>query len=214
MKTIASRIATLLFVLLSLLPGPTARAAPDKRELQAREDFGAGRYQEALDVFAKLYAEKLHPVYLRNIGRCYQNLGNPERAISSFREYLRKMKHVSADERAEIEGYIHEMEELEKSQAAAKTPVEPLPSAQPATGSSGSVPLAPPPPVITPAAAVVTAAPSPASPSGTSSDEQPLYAHWWFWGAVGVVVVGAAVGTAAALGAFSPKDPACTLDHC
>lgn len=213
MKTIASRIATLLLVLLSLLPVTSAQAAPDKRELQAREDFGAGRYQEALDVFAKLYAEKLHPVYLRNIGRCYQNLGNPERAISSFREYLRKMKHVSDDERAEIEGYIHEMEELEKSQAAAKTPVEPLPSAQRPSDPSGAVTLAPPPPLVTPPA-MVTAAPSPAAPSPASSEDQPLYAHWWFWGAVGVVVVGAAVGTAAALGAFSPKDAPCTLEHC
>ena len=54
-----------------------ASAATDPRELKAREDFAAGRYQQALDLFAKLYAEKLHPNYLRNIGRCYQNLGDP-----------------------------------------------------------------------------------------------------------------------------------------
>jgi hypothetical protein len=52
-----------------------AMGAPDPRELKAREDFAGGRYQEALDLFARLYAESLHPNYLRNIGRCYQNLG-------------------------------------------------------------------------------------------------------------------------------------------
>jgi hypothetical protein len=47
--------------------------------------------------------------------------------------------------------------------------------------------------------------------------DQSLYTRWWFWGVVGVVVVGAAVGTAAALGAFGKKDASCDglgLDQC
>src|SRR5690242_10745546 len=72
------------------------------RELKAREDFAAGRYQQALDAFAKLYAETLHPTYLRNIGRCYQNMGEPDKAITSFRDYLRKHKTITSDERAEV----------------------------------------------------------------------------------------------------------------
>src|SRR4029077_5597286 len=87
------------------------------REMKAREDFAAGRYQQALDAFAKLYAETLHPTYLRNIGRCYQNMGEPDKAITSFREYLRKHKSITADERAEVEGFIAEMEELKKQRA-------------------------------------------------------------------------------------------------
>ena len=110
----------------------TSVAAPalavDSRELKAREAFAAGRYQEALEMFAKLYAETLHPIYLRNIGRCYQNLGEPDQAIISFREYLRKAKNLRAEERAEIEGYIAEMEELKKQKEAAAT------AATPATG--------------------------------------------------------------------------------
>ena len=58
-----------------------AQAASDTREIKAREDFAAGRFQEALDIFARLYAESLHPIYLRNIGRCYQGMRNPDRAI-------------------------------------------------------------------------------------------------------------------------------------
>ena len=110
----------------------TSVAAPalavDARELKAREEFAAGRYQEALDIFAKLYAETLHPIYLRNVGRCYQNLGDPDKAIISFRDYLRKRKTIEPDERREIEGFIAEMEELKKQRETAAT------AATPATG--------------------------------------------------------------------------------
>ena len=115
-----------------------AGAATDPREIKAREDFVGGRYQEALDLFAKLYAETLHPNYLRNIGRCYQNLGEPDQAITSFRDYLRKGKDISPAEHAEIDGYIAEMEALKRQRAAASesppaaehpAPVVPLPSA-------------------------------------------------------------------------------------
>src|SRR3954467_9650437 len=105
--------------------------------MQASEAFGAGRYQEALDLFVKLYAEKLHPNYLRNIGRCYQNLGEPDKAISSFREYLRKAKGVTPEERAEIDGYIKEMEELKQQRSAPPPPPRPEPKLE-----------APPPPVV------------------------------------------------------------------
>ena len=70
-----------------MLATRTAMAA-DQRELKAREAFAAQRYQDALDLFAKLYAETLHPIYLRNIGRCYQKLGQPVKAIDAFQEYL------------------------------------------------------------------------------------------------------------------------------
>src|SRR5664279_1084025 len=86
----------------------------DPREMQARQAYAAGNYKEALDIYTRLYAEKLHPTYLRNIGRCYQNLQDPEHALSSFREYLRKAKDMPADERSEVEGYIKEMEDLQR----------------------------------------------------------------------------------------------------
>src|SRR4051812_31305199 len=69
-----------------VLAPAAAIAAPDRREMKAREAFAAGRYQEALDIYVKLYAEQLHPNYLRNIGRCYQDLGQPDQAINAFRE--------------------------------------------------------------------------------------------------------------------------------
>jgi hypothetical protein len=200
---VRNRIATLgaLVVAAALMLGGRAAAAADKRELQAREDFAAGRYQQALDIFAKLYAEKLHPNYLRNIGRCYQNLGDPDKAISAFHEYLRKAKAVPADDRAEVEGYIKEMEALaaRRQSAAAPPPTAPPP------------PETPPPHLavpVTPAPAItLTATPEPPAP-----EPSPFYTRWWFWTIVGGAAL---VGGLAAAGVFtSHKDADCTGRIC
>ncbi|HEY2903141.1 MAG TPA: tetratricopeptide repeat protein [Polyangia bacterium] len=148
------RIVTPRFVvavLVALLSwSAVAHAAPmDKRELEARADFAAGRYQKAVDAFAALFADTADPVYLRNIARCYQKMRRPQEAIDSFQEYLHKAKSLSKGERQEIEGYIQEMETLKASEQAA-TPVAPAP----ATG--------PPPAVIPPEPAPLAAAPTPA----------------------------------------------------
>src|SRR5882724_440352 len=78
----------------------------DKREVEARADFAAGRYQKAVDTFAQLFADTADPVYLRNIGRCYQKMKRPHEAIDSFQEYLHKAKNLTKNERKEIDGYI------------------------------------------------------------------------------------------------------------
>jgi len=192
--------------------GGAALAATDKREMQAREDFAAGRYQDALDIFVKLYAEKLHPNYLRNIGRCYQNLGEPDKAISSFREYLRKAKGVSADERAEVEGYIKEMEALAATQKQGQgaPPPEPPPHVTPlpivaataattGTGAGTGLSTGNPPPAMT-----LQATPPPPA----AEESSPFYKTWWFWTIVGGVAV-AGAGLAAAGVFTSKKDAAC-----
>lgn len=206
-RTMSATLLALSLITVGIVPTP-AHAAKDKaekqskqekrekkekkdpREMQARESFAAGSYKEALDIYTKLYAEKLHPTYLRNIGRCYQNLHEPDRAISSFREYLRKAKDMPADERAEVEGYIKEMEDLQKQNAAAAKPVpQPLPVAAPP-----APPVAPQPqPLVT----VQEPAPAPAP--------APFYKRTWFWGVVAGVVVAGTVAGLAAGGAFKVK---------
>ena len=198
-----------LMLALGSLP---AQAEVDKREMQAREAFGAGQYQTALDIFVKLYTEKLHPNYLRNIGRCYQNLGDPDKAISSFHEYLRKAKGVSADERAEVDGYIKEMEDLKRQREAATTTppanqnppgvITPLPSSGTGTveaGAGGAPGAVAPPPTL-------TLTQPPPSPSATD-ESSPVYKKWWFWAIIGGVVA-AGVGVAAATGAFTKTNNA------
>ncbi|HEY4188230.1 MAG TPA: tetratricopeptide repeat protein [Polyangia bacterium] len=209
------RLMVGVLALLTLASVPLARPAwaeVDSREMKAREAFAADRYQEALDIFVKLYAEKLHPNYLRNIGRCYQNLGDPDKAISSFHEYLRKAKGVSADERKEVNGYIAEMEDLKRQReaAAAPPPVQPLPSVTPVVTpvSVTTTPVAPPPPPT-----LTLTAPPPANPPPVE-ESSPVYKKWWFWTIIAGVVIGG-LGVAAATGAFTKtQDASCGALKC
>ena len=189
----------------SLGQAPMALAAPkksDKREIQARQAFAAGRYQEALDLFAALYAEKLHPTYLRNVGRCYQGLQHPDKAINAFRDYLRQAKDLPSAEKAEIDGYIVEMEALKKKQDEERAP----PPSPP--------PLIPPAGVVAPGANEVASAhpnlvQTSTVPSEPLSRPAPFYSRGWFWGVVGGVVVLGVVGGLWAGGVFSK-----TTNHC
>ena len=103
---------------------PAAASQQDEREVQGRALFARGDYQAALDIYVNLFAEKGDAIYLRNIARCYQKLEQPDKAINSFREYLRR-GHVKPAERSEVEGFIGEMEQLRKRQQAAALPPRP-----------------------------------------------------------------------------------------
>ena len=174
-------ISLLAAAALSLVAGGSA-VAEDQRDVKARQLFAVGKYAEALEIFGNLYAETLHPTYLRNVGRCWQNLREPDKAISSFSEYLRQGKNLSPTQRAEVEGYIHEMEELKRKQKAE------------ATASSGEVDLHPrlttaaaPPPE-----AVVSAGPE--RERGAEDTASPFYTRWWFWTLAAAVVAGGVAG--------------------
>ncbi len=189
------RVLTIAVVLVALaFPAAANAAGEEGAELKARTHFAAGEYKEALEIYARLYAETMHPTYLRNIARCHQNLGNADKAISSFREYLRKAHDLTPDQRKEIEGYIAEMEQLKQSRAAA--PTGPPPTA-------ASPPTAPPPPAAPPPAAPPPEEGAPAlvgpptvTASGTTNDDGgPFYTRVWFWGVVaGVVAAGVITG--------------------
>jgi tetratricopeptide (TPR) repeat protein len=176
-------------------------------EMKAREAFAAGRYDEALETFAKLYAESLHPVYLRNIGRCHQKMREPQKAIDAFQDYLAKAKKITAEERSEIEGYIREMEAMRDAQAQAQaTPpavaTPPTRTAAAAAPPPSTLPAAPPPAQTE--GSLVTAPP----PAAAAEPSSPFYTRWWFWTAVGVVVAGGV--TAAVLLSRGTTRPGCT----
>src|SRR5262245_27877341 len=197
-----TRWGVLLGVVMAVVLASGEALADRATELKAREAFAAGRYEDALGLFAKLYAEKLHPVYLRNIGRCHQKMRQPQKAIDAFRDYIAKTKKMSADERKEIEGYIREMEALRDEQAAAqKPPTSPPPESVPPTPVPAAPPPAYPPSAPPPAVSLTTTAPPPAA-------SPPFYTRWWFWTAVGVVVVGGAVAAIALSG--GTDRPPCT----
>jgi len=186
-------------------PAQAASKRADKREIEARQAFAAGQYQEALDLYAQLYADKVHPTYLRNIGRCYQNLRQPDKAINAFHDYLRQAKEIAPKERSEVEGYIAEMEAMKKQQEATQ-----------ASATSGAVqPQTPPPtqPMVAPVD------PNPSTTNALQLSNQipeppaqptPFYKKGWFWGVVGVAVVGGVVGGLYAAGTFSKSSIGCS----
>lgn len=212
-------------VILGLLATVPARA-DDRREIEGRSLFAKGEYERALDLYAELFAEKNDPVYLRNIGRCYQKLKRPEKSIDAFREYLRR-GHVRAAERDEVSGFIKEMQDLEASQAAAAPPApvaaapkpfEPTVSPPPATAPA-------PAPVLTPAPVVASAAgpADTASPAGANlvaapeshpdeGAERPITRRWWFWTGVGAVVAAGVVTAILLSGGRSAVIPPCTAN--
>jgi len=176
-----------VFACLVAVPIANAKGGDNSTELKAREAFAAGRYDEALDLFAKLYAQTLHPVYLRNIGRCHQKLRQPDQAIDKFREYLAKERKISGDERKEIDGYIKEMEALKEEQARQNTPPPPANPPPPTYN--------PPPPNYYP-----QQPPYSGSTSGTliaqpapREEETPVYKKWWFWTLIGAAAAGTVV---------------------
>jgi len=208
---------------------PAAAATEKETELNARQAFAAARYDEAIELFARLYAETLNPIYLRNIGRCHQKKREPDKAIDAFQDYLAKGKSITSTERKEIQGYIKDMQRLREEQAkerqaekkdkdASFTPAPPattppigpvMPGPTVATPTINVAPSSPgytaPPPDPAAGGPVLVARPEP-SPSEA---RPPVYMRWWFWSAIGAVVVG---GVAAALLIPGPTTrPTCPL---
>ena len=142
------RVSLILALIMTLAGSRLVAAQPPDEDKRARELFAVGKYSEALEIYGKLYAETSHPTYLRNIGRCFQNLDQPDKAISSFREYLRQAKNLTPEQRAQVEGYIREMEELKRQREAPPPPAAPAASvASPPAGAIETGPSAPPTPV-------------------------------------------------------------------
>jgi hypothetical protein len=192
-------LALLALVCAALSPRP-ARAAEDPREVTARTHFAKGEYRQALELFATLFAERNDPIYMRNIGRCHQKLGQPTQAIDAFREYLRRAPRLKPSEKQEIEGFIKEMEDLKASQALA-----PPATATPPPAATTEPPPATAPPVdLQPRPPAAQEAPVGISGSAPPADQArpPIYKRWWFWTAAGAVVAGAVI-TSIALSAGS-----------
>jgi tetratricopeptide (TPR) repeat protein len=189
------------------LASTPARAGNDQREAKGRSLFATGEYQAALDIFVALFGEKGDPVFLRNIGRCYQKLRQPAKAIDAYQEYLRRYQRLKPAERREVEGFIEDMNKLKAEQEAEA-------SAEAASAARSEPPRAVPPPRPSPALAPPAELPSAPPDSGAkpgqaslviaqsqggqaepgASESKPLTSRWWFWaGAGGVVVLGAVV---------------------
>lgn len=185
--------------------GEREAVAAEGAAASAMQHFRAGQkhynlseFGEALREFKEAYRIKDDPAMLFNIAQCQWKLGDLRTAVHSYRAYLRMGK--DPPNRAEVENRIQDLENRLKSdedvrRSAEAAPVQPLPTTvenAPAEQSTApaSLPAAP-------EAAGTSAAPAvlvtgPATPPAPAA--RPLYRRWWFWTALGVVVVAAAAG--------------------
>ena len=168
----------LLVCALALAGGARAAHAEDPyqaREVEAKKACLARHTDRGIELLAELYAETNDPTYIYNQARCFQQGGKSQEALNSFREYLRKARDLPADEKAQVQGYITELE-AQTRQASPATPPD-LAAHPPGAGSGagGDHPVD------------LTARPA------DESSGAPIYKKWWFWTGVGVLLAGAAV---------------------
>jgi Tetratricopeptide repeat len=179
--------------------GPATALADDHAKVEARAEvekaqlhYKLGRFEEALQSYARAYELFSAPALLFNIGQCHKKLKNFERAIFFFEGYLREEsnpdKRVLAEEL--IAGSRADLEKQRLSppglSAKALAPVARSPALS--NGSTDSDVGLPP---------SLTLAPggdsSPGDP-GARPPAAPASKKWWFWTAIGVGVFALAGG--------------------
>ena len=136
LATLCPKTATILALVLSLLMLPewalaaSITAKDVVQAQQAQQLYKTGRYEDAADIYARLgtkYPDRL--VFTRNLGACFYYLHRPDPALSNLREYLRRSKDLTEDDRGEVERWIAEMTRFraETPSSANADPGEPAP---------------------------------------------------------------------------------------
>jgi tetratricopeptide (TPR) repeat protein len=186
-------------VVMALAVGSFAFAAPPSDKTgseKAREHFQRGeaffkleKYNDALGEYEKGYIAKSDASFLYNIAQCHRLMGDKPAALRFYRRFLNEATRVP--NRPIVEQHIRDLEKA-LADAPPPPPVEappPAPIAVPLPVASGAA-LA-----TNPGAPVLMDEP-PAS--GSSDAARPIYKRWWFWTAVGVVLIGGSIGVYAA----------------
>jgi len=140
-----SRLATvgsLALMVFLVTAGARAGAAPrsrEQREAEARKACAAGRVEAGIELLAELLTEFSHPNYIYNQGRCYQQNGKAEQAISRFKEYLRASQDITPEDRERVERFIKELEaEVQAAAPAVAAPTPPVEAPPPKPAGPGA----------------------------------------------------------------------------
>ena len=214
--------AAVTLLVLMIAASGVARAGDPKAE-QARAHFQQGdtyfkldKYAPALQEFEQAYLAKQDPSFLYNIAQCHRLMGDRVEAIRFYKRYINDAP--AAPNRPVAEKHVHDLEaaieaeQLTGARPPPPAPVSPVSPAAPAGGPPPSSGAGAPPPS-PPAIALNAPPPSPPqsdavltnSPGAlTSPDEHPIYTRWWFWTAIGGVVV-----TGVILALLLNRDPSC-----
>ncbi len=178
---------------------PVAAAAEDPAAARARyksgtKHFDLGEFKAALEDFKEAFRLKEDPVILYNIGQCYRLLQDNVEAVRAYRSYLRRAPE--APNRVEVEAKIATLQQaIDSQERATKMPPNQV------VPEGGRPPETGPGPTTTTTTTTVIATPPPAN--------TPVYKKWWFWTAIGaVVVVGVGVGLGVGLSSSSRVAPA------
>lgn len=128
----------MLVLLLGTLGAGTVRAeGRDARELQAKTACLGGHAEKGIELLAELYAETSDPTYIYNQGRCFEQNGKAPEAITRFKEYLRKAPSLGAEEKAQVQSHISDME-AQANQSPSRAPEAAAPSLLSPSASSPS----------------------------------------------------------------------------
>jgi tetratricopeptide (TPR) repeat protein len=149
-------------------PGEQQLAAGNELLEAGKQAYAAGRFAEALNDFEQAYQRTQRASILYRIGDTADKLGDHERAISGFQQYL--VAVPQAKEGDFVRGRIAANQEALR--AAEVAPANPALSPAAAAQSTQADVAA------TPAAAV----------GASPSDSKDLIHTWWFWAGAGTLV--------------------------
>jgi hypothetical protein len=142
--------------------------------------YKEGNYEDAAKIFVRLsvaYPDML--VFVRNLGACYYYMRRYEPALSNLRDYEHRKKDMAPDDRAEVAGWIGELERVRDQSAAAAAPAAVPTPVEPPAAPSVPIPLPaalPTAPVAASAAAEPLPVPSapPAAPPPAAAQSLPM----------------------------------------
>jgi hypothetical protein len=189
-----------ILIVLALLGTVSAARANEEEDVAAArlhfrkggKAYDLGRYLEAAKEYEAAYDAKDDPALLFNIAQAYRLGGDNPNAVRAYKAFLRRMPR--APNRAEVEARIAELQHVIEQQAHAKE-----------SAPEGTMAPSTKPPDKEPAAA-------PTAPVSSGPEKPPVYKRWWFWTAIGgVVVVGVALGVGLGVGLRSGDDFQSTL---
>ena len=213
---------------------PSASDQAKKHYEEGTKAFNLGEFPRAVVEYKAAYNAKPDPVFLYNIAQAYRLANDLTNALFFYRSFLRNLP--AAPNRREVEGRIKTLEQQlaqqhAVTQAPPNSPIgpsptttapppapEPAPVTAPPVEKPAPVVEKPAPTVPSPAEAAKAAEPPPTPPDSTTNGATvtatahhdratPIYKKWWLWTIVGVVVVGAAVGTGVGIAASSSASP-------
>jgi tetratricopeptide (TPR) repeat protein len=170
----------------------------EEDKVLARQHFDAGarhydlsEWEQALVEFKEAYRQMPDPNFLYNIAQCHRKLGHVDDALTFYRTYLRRAPEAA--NRGEVERRITELEAEKQARAIRQSEDERVHS--PGNISPGECNEASRPSLINPPSSegVPDQQASLTQTPEVASGERSVFSRWWFWTAVGAVVVGGVV---------------------